>query len=97
MKVADVSRSRKEKLSRKFCRRHGRRNARDFFRGSIYDKKFGALRGVRAMRRIAVSNMVALASLQFESFPVLNIDVQRSVEAQQHVSFGAPVIGFVTG
>jgi hypothetical protein len=97
MKVADVSRSRKKKLSRKFCRGHGHRNARDFFRGSIYDKKFGALRGVRAMRWIAVSNMVALASLELESFPVLNFDVQRSIEAQQHVSFGAPVIGFVAG
>jgi hypothetical protein len=98
MKVAGASGSRKKKLWRKFSRGHERPNgSREFFCGSIYDKKFGAVRGVRAMRRIAISDVIALASLQFESSPVLNFDLQQSIEAQQHVPFGAPVIGFVTG
>lgn len=63
----------------------------------INDKQGGAFVGMRAVRRIAVADVIALVGPQREALSILQFHFERSGEAIENVSLGAPVVGAISG
>ncbi len=63
---------------------------------SVHHKQRGALVRVRAVRWIAVADLITLVGTQREAAAILELDFERAREAEEHMPFGAPVVGTVS-
>ena len=63
---------------------------------SVHNEKPRSGGGRSAMRGRAVADVIRLAGLERVALAILQFDVQRSAEAENHVAFRAPVVGDVT-
>src|SRR5512142_2415968 len=64
---------------------------------SIDDEELRARAGARTVRLRMVGDLVAHAGTQRERTPIGELRVQLALEAEQHVTLLAPVVGHVSG
>ena len=63
---------------------------------SIHDEQFRATRSATAVRRITIAYVVTHPRLQRETFSIREMCFEFPNQAQQHMSFRAPVIRFIS-
>lgn len=82
--------------SLRWCGSSGRRDPTAATR-LVDDEESCTLDRVRAMRRIAIADVIALVRSKREAFTVLQFDFERAGQAVENVSLGTPVVGVVSG
>lgn len=62
----------------------------------VHDEQVCAFRCRRAVRRVAITNMVGLPWRKAESRPISQFNFEEPAQAKDDMSFGTPVIGNIS-